>query len=172
MPGLSTCKICSHPEAHRFIKGAKEGGKKGTGWNAAEANEAAKVFNFKFTRQTWYAHVAHLGSAEERVVEAARRASRPDLVPTRTTNATFLETIRDIAMTRALADPESVTVDQALKAVAILEGKKEKGQDSLAILVAVTIGDAPVYRVHSAAGTPPPDAVEGEYRETPKEISA
>lgn len=159
MPSLSTCKICVHPEAPRFIKGAREGGKSGKGWNAAEAAEAAKVFGFTFTRQTWYAHVGHLDNAEERVLTAAKKAGRAGLVPVKSTNPQFLEAIRDIAMAKALADPDSVSIDQGLKAAAILENKKDRGQDSLAILVQFTVG------------APPPVYVEGVVREVPKEIA-
>ena len=160
MPSLSACKICSHVEAPRFIKGAREGGKSGTGWNSKEAQEAAAVFGLKFERQTWYAHVKHLGTAEQRAIEAGRRAGRDSLVPLRTTNPQFLEAIRDIAMAKAMAEPDLVSIDQGLKAVAILEGKKEKGSDSLAILVSFTIG------------APPPIQVEGTARDVTEEISA
>lgn len=156
MPKDGYCKICEHPEAHRFIKGAKEGGKSGKGWNSSEAIEAGEAYGLKFTRLTWYNHVAHLGSAEERVLEASRKAGRSSLVPHKSTNPQFLETIRDIGMARALADPDSVTIDQALKAAAILENKKEKGQDSLAILVQFTVG------------APPPVVIEGAAREVPE----
>jgi len=160
MPQYSSCKICSHQEAHRFIRGAREGGKSGKGWNSAEAIEAAAVYGLSLTRQTWYSHVKHLDTAENRVIEAGRRAGRASLVPLRTTNPQFLEAIRDIAMAKAMAEPDLVSIDQGLKAVAILEGKKEKGSDSLAILVSFTIG------------APPPIQVEGTARDVTEEISA
>lgn len=160
MPSDSFCKICAHPEAPRFIKGAREGGKSGKGWNSAEAIEAGAVFGLKFTRQTWYAHVAHLDTAENRVIAAATKAARANLVPTRTTNMQFLETIRDMGMARALADPDSISIDQALKATQILEAKKEKGQDSLAILVQFVVG------------APPPVQIEGPvYEGVAREIT-
>lgn len=162
VPKDGFCKICNHPEAHRFVKGAREGGKKGTGWNATEAIEAGEAYGLKFTRLTWYNHVAHLSSAEERIATAAKSASRAGLVPVKTTNAQFLEHIRDIGMARAMQDPDSVSLDQALKAAQILETKKEKGQDSLAILVSFTIGAPPPVVVE---GQLPDGIIEGEARE-------
>lgn len=160
------CKICAHPEAWRFIEGAKKGGKSGKGWNSSEAIEAGEKYGLKFTRLTWYNHVAHLDSAEERVAKAAQAAGRAGRVPVKTTNPQFLETIRDLGMARALADPDSVSIDQALKAAQILEAKKEKGQDSLAILVQFTVGAPPPVVIH---GQPQPELItEGVVRELPE----
>lgn len=145
------CKICAHPDAHVFIRGAREGGKKGTGWNAAEANEAAKAYGFSFNRQTWYTHVEHAKTGEMRLTQAAQQVREQGLIPVKTNNKGFLESIRDIGMAKALANPESVSIDQALKAVQIMEAKKDKGNDTLNILVQFVTNQPPAIVIEGEA---------------------
>jgi hypothetical protein len=155
-PGLGKtgyCKICAHPDAHVFIRGAREGGKKGSGWNAAEAQEAGQAYGLTFNRQTWYTHVEHAKTGEMRLSQAAEKVKAQGLIPVRTTSQGFLESLRDIGMAKALANPENVTIEQALKAVQILESKKDKGSDTLNVLV------------QFVTNQPPPVVIEGIARD-------
>jgi hypothetical protein len=158
-PGF--CKICAHPEAHRFILGAREGGKSGKGWNSSEAMEAGKAYGITFSRQTWYQHLEHAQTGEMRVIQAAQKVRESSALTIsdikKTSNLDVLEAIRDLGMARALQSPDEVTVDQALKAVQIMESRKDKGGDTLNILVQFTTGQ------------PPPLVIEGEAREVPRE---
>lgn len=148
------CKICAHVEAPRFIRGAREGGKSGEGWNATEAMEAGAAFGLKFSRQTWYEHQKHVRAGETAVVPVKSAALTASDIK-RTSNEDFLGTIRDIGMQKALANPESVTVDQALKAVQIMEGKKERPNDGLNILVQFVTGQPPAVVIEGSAARVP-----------------
>lgn len=145
------CKICASPDAPVFIRGAREGGKKGTGWNAAEAQEAGRLYGLSFNRQTWYAHLEHAKTGEQRLVQAAEKVLESGLVPVKTSNKGFLEAVRDLGMAKALANPESVSIDQALKAVQIMESKKDKGGDTLAILVQFVTNQPPAIVIDGEA---------------------
>lgn len=156
-PGASKpgyCKICAHPEAARFIKGAREGGRSGKGWNAAEAQVHGETYGLEFNRQTWYAHQKHSQTTEMRVIQTARavqEAGGGGLTIKRSSNLELLEAIRDIGTAKALRSPDEVTIDHALKAVQIMEGKKDKGSDSLNILVSFVTGNAPAVIVEGTA---------------------
>lgn len=139
------CKLCASPDAHVFIRGATEGGKKGSGWNAAEAIEAGKAYGLVFDRHTWYSHLKHAKDGRKALVQAAEGTRQ--LTIARTTNQEFLETVRDIGMARALANPETISPSDALKAVQIMEGKKEKGGDALAILVSFVTNAPPAVQI-------------------------
>lgn len=153
------CKICAHPMAHKFIQGAREGGKSGKGWNAAEAQEAGKVYGLSFNRQTWYAHLEHARTAEARVIQAAEMVRKEGALTLRDierhNNTDVLEAIRDLGMKKALDDPEQVTLDHALKSIQILEQRKDKGGDALNVLVQFVVGQ------------PPAVVIEGQAREVP-----
>lgn len=140
-------------EAPRFIKGAREGGKSGKGWNATEAQEAATAFGFTFARQTWYAHVKHAQSSDKRVIQAAElvRSGEKGLTITKRSNTDVLEAIRDIGAQRALDNPDNVSLDHSLKAIQILEGRKDRGSDALNILVQFTVGQPPAVIIEGTA---------------------
>lgn len=161
MPKVLSCKICDSPNAPTYLKGFKSGGKNGKGWNASESQEAAAVYGESWDRQTVYKHLKHLETVEQSVIHQAKSAQRAGLIPYKTTNSGFLEKIRDIGMARAMQNPDDITIDQALKAAQILETKKDKGQDSLAILVQFSIGSPPPIIIEGQATL----VEEGEYQD-------
>lgn len=132
------CSICASPNAIEYVAGARKG------WNAKQFNEAAEANGESWNRQTWYSHLRHAKSGEQHLIQAAEKVRRQGALTVgdikKSSNAQLLEAIRDIGMAKALANPDDVTIDQALKAVQIMEGRKEKGSDALNILIAFTTG--------------------------------
>jgi len=160
------CSICSHPEGWRFVQGVTKGGKSGTGWNASEAREAAENFGFRFSRQTWYEHQKHvLGKIAPPTQAVTAVPSGPKaIVPVKkSSNVEFLETIRDHALARALNNPDSITVEQGLKATQILEGRKTQPSDAINVLIQFVTGRAPAVIVDD------PKVVEGTARDVSPE---
>lgn len=151
------CKICSSSAAPRLNKLAEQD------IAAPAAIEAAAKMGLKFTRQTWYRHLEHIKPKQIRMKELLEEAAEVGgLEIKQTTNVEFLETIRDIGYSQITANPDIVKPDLALKAVQILEGRKEKTGDQLNILINVLTGHAPPLMIQAA-----PD-VEGTFRELPE----
>src|SRR3990167_412602 len=119
------CTLCARPEANIYIDGARRG------WNHPQALKVAETYDYTFSRQTWYRHRSHAETDEQKVIQraVAVRAEGAITKFNRTSNEGFLEAVRDIGMARAALDPDAVTIDHALKAVSILEAKKEKKTD-------------------------------------------
>ena len=138
------CSICASPLADSINAMIRDGK------NATQIRDFVTAAGQEpWSRPTIYNHRTHALTPEKQLVKAARQ----DLQIRQGSNTEFLETVRDIGLAKAVADPESITVDQALKATSILEGRKEKN-DSLAILVAFVTGNKPAGVV-----------IEGEARE-------
>jgi len=70
------------------------------------------------------------------------RAKAP-VVIRKTTNQQFLETVRDIGMSKAMSDPDLVDVNHALKAVALMEAKRDRGDSITLILAQIVTGHRP-----------------------------
>lgn len=144
------CKICAWDQVVTLNKRIRANPK----FNSAQALEFASQYGFKFTRATFYTHKEHVPSKDRQIVPA----SRGPLQIRKSSNTEFLEAIRDIGFARAIADPEAISIEHALKATSILEGRKDKGSDELKVLVAVTIGSMPPLQVDGPV-------TEGEYTE-------
>jgi hypothetical protein len=82
-----------------------------------------------------------------------------ELVVRSTSNVEFLQTIRDIGLAKAQADPESVSIEHALKAVNILEGKRDGGADIKIVFASIAVGQPPPMVVIGGEEAP----IEGEY---------
>lgn len=145
-PGF--CSVCAHTEVAAINKKVREG------LNAAQLNRWCKErFGFEVHRTVWYAHKAHAQSPEQRVVQAAEQQRRA-LDIKRGSNTSFLEAVRDIGLAKAITDPEQVSIDHALKAVSILENRKDRAGDQINLLVAIVTGQ-----------NAPQTIVEAEYKE-------
>lgn len=142
------CKLCDRPEGNKYVQGAREG------WNFKQASEVAATYGFSFARNTWFNHKRHAMTAEQRVMQAADKIPDRALTVRKTSNQDFLEAVRDIGMRNAQAFPGEVTLDHALKAVQIMEAKKEKPSDAMSIVVAFITNNTPAY-----------DVIDGEARE-------
>lgn len=127
------CKLCAWEHAPELDRGVRQG------WNAAQAQEWAKKYGYTFNRQTYYAHKPHALTPEQRIVQAAEQKKKAVQIR-RSSNQTFLEAVRDIGFTKAIEDPDSITIDQALKAASLLEQKERKGGDVINLLVSVSTG--------------------------------
>lgn len=142
------CSICSSPLAESVNQMIKDGK------NASDIRAfVLAAGQTPWSRPTIYSHKDHVLSPEKQLVKAVRQ----DLQIKKGSNTEFLEVVRDIGLARAVQDPESISVDQALKATQILESRKEK-TDNLAILVAFVTGNRPAGVV-----------IEGEAREVTAE---
>lgn len=141
------CRICSWEKVTELNRRAR------AGQNAAKIQEWAKGHDFTFNRQTFYKHRnEHLASRADRMVQAS--LAIPDGEKIRnTTDEDVLRGIRDLGYASALANPESVTVNHALKAIATLTAAKQQPTNVLIVL--------------ARALTTPYAEIEGEYADLP-----
>lgn len=122
------------------------------GKNAAECERWAKdKFGFTFNRQTFYRHKEHITAPEDKVVAYAERARADVPVIRNATNKQFLEAVRDIGYTQAVNDPESVTLEHALKAAGLLEQSKQKSGDITLVFAQVVTGHQPDVVIEGTA---------------------
>lgn len=147
------CKICDHAAAPFLNKKLADLGDKV--FNAAKAQAFAAELDLTFNRQTWYGHVKHV--THPLVTLQKQALANPAVMPK--TNTGALEAVRDIAIKRAIDNPEEVTIDHGLKALSILEGRKDKEQPWVVILAKAMTGELP-------------ETVPGEWRELPPDIAA
>jgi hypothetical protein len=139
------CSICKHPKVKAVNEVIAGGG------SFSAALDRAEDFDWKFSKGTFLKHKAHATSA---LLTDADKARKNPVVPQN--NRAVLEAIRDLGMQKALNDPDSVTVNQALRAASIL-AEKETKQDSIIVLLAKQL-----------QGTPPMAEIEGEYTVLPQ----
>lgn len=140
------CRLCAwehEPELNRHLKNGK---------NAAEcARWALDKYGFTFNRQTLYSHRGHITAPEDKVVAYAERKRAEVPAIRNATNKQFLEAVRDIGYTQAVNDPESVSLEHALKAAALLEQSKVKTGDITLIFAQVVTGHSPDVVVEGEA---------------------
>ena len=106
-------------------------------------------------RKTIYNHREHVRNPKDRIVNAvARRQAEHGSLPARVSEGAFLDAVIALGQARAMADPESVTIDHALKATQIKAQSKSKG-DAHAVLIQLFTGRMP----------PSMTVIEGEYQE-------
>lgn len=143
------CSICHSPNLRKYNERIKEG------WKVPALDDLARTLGDKgWSRQTWYSHKRHY-TAPVKFVDDANKGlvvQGPDgetkkLQIRKGSNQEFLETVRDIGLTKALNDPGSITIEQALKATQILEGKKAGHGDSVKVLIGIVTGHKPSYEV-------------------------
>lgn len=140
--GPGYCKICASNLLPAINKKLREG------QNAAEIIAYAAEFNEKFVRQTLYKHKQHITDPKTTLVERARK----NPVIKRASNEEFLDAVRDAGFAKVIADPDSVTVSQALKAAQISMQAKKNTDSIQLVLVGVMTGKAD-------------DVIEGEWKE-------
>jgi GGDEF domain-containing protein len=77
---------------------------------------------------TFYKHRDHVTHPQDRIVSAVEKRQREGGVqPAQTTHEEFLESLVSIGAAKVSADPDAVTVDQALKAAKIVSDNAKKG---------------------------------------------
>lgn len=143
-----SCKLCESTLRDGINKLIEDG------WNAKQVKEWTSPLGLTFDRQTFYAHKEHITAPIITAVEKARKD--PAIKPK--TNREFLEMIRDLGAARAIENPDEVTIDQALNAVKVMEGKRE-GRESIAVLLAKVVTRELPSNTESA------EVVVGEFRE-------
>jgi len=147
---IGYCKICDFRFAEILNrKLADEGEKKFTA-AAAQRFAAELEPGYSFDRETWRKHKAHI--THPLVTLQKQALANPVIVPK--TNQGKLEAIADIGIQRALENPETVSVDHALKALGILEQKKDRKENIWVILAKAITGQQAEVN----------DYIEGEFR--------
>jgi hypothetical protein len=146
MAGSKTgyCSICKHPK----VKIVNEVIAGGGSFNAA-LDRASEV-GWAFAKGTFFKHKEHATSS---LLTDADKARKNPVIPQ--SNKAVLEAIRDLGMRKALEDPDSVTVNQALRAASILAEKESKQEGVLVVLAKALQGR-------------PPEVIEGEYEVLPR----
>ena len=118
------CKICDSPFAFQVNKLLSKG------QNYTQVTKALEPFDFTFNRQTLYKHRDHSSDPKTTFVKKAQREGAVTTV----SNEQFLESIRDAAARNVELSPESVTVDQGIKAATSLMADRTT-KDTLAIVL-------------------------------------
>jgi hypothetical protein len=143
------CLLCNSPQVEEINRGIRNG------WNSGEYARQMSKYGKPVDRQVFYNHrKKHVDGMPGTALVAVPHDDAKPLVIRKSSNSEFLETVRDVGLARVERDPEGVTLDQALKAASILEGRKSNHGDQINLLVKVVTGHA------SSAYT-----IEGEYTE-------
>lgn len=160
------CKLCSMQDPRDQDEldrrtGLREEGKyvyspdKLNAWLEERGITEANGRTLKANRQTWYSHRNHVMHPRDRIVSAvAKRTLEHGVQPSQVSEDEFLDSLIKIGNSKIAADPDAVTIDQALKAVQI---KKNAGarKDGHQTLVAIFTGTREMS----------PDVFEGEVVE-------
>ena len=105
-------------------------------------------------RQTIYRHRKHVQHPQDKLVQATKKRDlEHGKQKPKTTDEEFLDAVVSLGYNNAMADPESVTIDHALKATQIKAQSKKQGQ-AHQTLVAIFTGQSSE-----------PDVIEGEVKE-------
>jgi hypothetical protein len=96
------------------------------------------------TRQTIYEHRKHVMHPKDRIVSVVKKHTLEHGVqPAQVSESQFLDSLISIGQQRISANPDEVTIDQALKATQIKLGSGKRG-DASAVLVNIFTSGAPV----------------------------
>lgn len=148
------CKLCSFSDP----KLQDEFDRRVLDYSPAELNKwlTSHADTHAVDRKTIYNHREHVRSPKDRIVNAvARRQAEHGTLPARVSEGAFLDAVIALGQARAMADPESVTIDHALKATQIKAQSKSKG-NAHQVLIQLFTGRMPDGL----------NVVEGEYEET------
>lgn len=110
----------------------------------------ARGQGFGCSRRTMASHKPHALTPENAVIQLAEQGRRA-LTIRKSSTVGFLEALRDIGYSRAIDEPDRVSLDHALKAASILEGRKDRQGDQINILVALTVGRRPSIVIEGEA---------------------
>lgn len=104
--------------------------------------------------RTIYNHREHVEHPRDRVVNAiAKRRAERGVQPASSSHEEFLQSLVAIGQDRIAANPEDVTIDQALKAAQLQVQREKKGQTQNVLVQIFT------------QGSEEPDVIEGEVTE-------
>ena len=132
-PGYCTLCSISDDKTRKALTKQYQQGNKAPSINAWLLANIGKGFD----RRTIYSHRQHIKSPKDRLVGAvvARQASDPSL-PQQVTEDEFLQRIIDAAAANLATSPESVTIDQGIKAASTKLGAKASNRAGMTVLFA------------------------------------
>ena len=146
------CKLCSFDDP----KLQDEFDKRVLDYTPKKLNDwlAGKVEGHKpVNRQTIYSHRDHVRHPKDRMVRAIqKRTMEHGVQKQRVSEQEFLDAVIAYGQANAEADPESITIDHALKASQLKMQSKQKGQAHQTLVAIFT-------------GNHDPDIIEGEAKE-------
>jgi len=139
------CKLCSIVDPEVQDKLDKRVGKKKP--NGKYSYSATKVNAYLESqgvdgvdRAVIYKHRLHVQHPKDRIVSAVEKHTiEKGVQPAQVSEDEFLDSLISIGQTKIAADPDSVTIDQALKAVQIKKGSGKMGT-GIQVLVGLMTG--------------------------------
>ena len=146
------CKLCSFDEPK--IQDAFD--KRVLDYSPRRLNEWLKNLGIPAVdRNTVYNHRNHVRNPRDRMVRAVqKRQLEHGSLPARVSEQEFLDAVIAMGQARAMADPEAVTIDHALKATQIKAQSKSKG-NAHQVLIQLFTGRMPAEA----------NVTEGDYQE-------
>lgn len=90
-------------------------------------------------RKTFYAHKDHSANGKDRLVSQVAAQRAKGVMPAKASAEDFLDAVVALGLQRAIDDPESITIDQALKAAtAQMSAKAARGGAQVTLNIALT----------------------------------
>jgi hypothetical protein len=90
-------------------------------------------------RKTFYAHKDHSANGKDRLVSQVAAQRAKGVMPAKASAEDFLDAVVALGLQRAIDDPESITIDQALKAAtAQMSAKAQRGGAQVTLNIALT----------------------------------
>lgn len=150
------CKVCDSDLSREINKRMKRG----------DTIASIRAYTIEkeqpISEPTLRSHREHITDPKTTFVESARK----NPVIKKASTRDFLQSLVDVGAAKIEADPDSVSIDQSIRAAQIIENTKEKQVDALLQLARMLMGRPPQ-----------PEYIEGEYvevevvgTETPKEL--
>lgn len=129
MPNKGYCRFCDTSAFESPELQDKFDARVAEGYGITRTNNWLRERGLQTTSvHTLYAHREHIKHPQDRIVSAVEKRQREGgIQPARTSHEEFLQSLVSIGAAKVAADPESVTVDQALKAAKIQSDTKKKG---------------------------------------------
>lgn len=132
------CKLCSFDDPRL----QDEFDKRVLDYTPKKLNDwlAGKVEGFKpVNRQTIYSHRDHVRHPKDRLVRAVqKRTMEHGVQKQRVSEQEFLDAVIKYGQANAEADPESITIDHALKAASLKMQSRQKGQAHQTLVAIIT----------------------------------
>lgn len=138
------CSVCDSDRSREINKRMKRGD------TIASIYRWLRDVEDPISEPTLRKHRKHITDPKTTLVEQAKKNP---VIKRHTTND-FLQALVDIAATKAINDPESISIDQGIRAAQVIEGRKDKQVDALVQIARMLMGQAPR-----------PEIIEGEYVE-------